>query len=68
MKRWRIPEIMGRAWWEWLFLAAVAFYVIGEWIHPTPRARAGDPCGPNHHWVYVQSWPDAELSCERDRD
>jgi hypothetical protein len=60
--------LKSRTWWVWLLYALVVLYVIGEWINPSPRAHYGEQCGPNHHWVYVGSAGDLDLSCERDRE
>jgi hypothetical protein len=65
-------QIWGRAWWEWLFLVALAATAIGGFIERITdtapwRPREGDPCGPDHVWTYIrQPDGDLELSCEKD--
>ncbi len=44
-----------------------AFNIPEERFGRQHRAREGEQCGPEHHWVYVGNPIDRDLSCERDR-
>jgi hypothetical protein len=53
----------------WLFVVAYAVTNFVNWIRGVPDGKAhyGERCGPSHHWIYVGTSGDLDLSCEEDR-
>ena len=53
----------------WIIISIVAFYSLrASWRDSQWRAaHEGARCGPNHHWVYVGTPENDDLSCEEDR-
>ena len=53
-----------------LFIGWIVFGSIAAWFFGLPTAqapKAGDQCGPHHHWVYVRGdVADPDLSCKPD--
>jgi hypothetical protein len=53
-----------------LFIGWIVFGSIAAWFFGLPTAqapKAGDQCGPYHHWVYVRGdVADPDLSCKPD--
>jgi hypothetical protein len=49
-----------------LVLQAIGSFI--DWMSGKYQGpREGDQCGPQHHWTYLRSGYDLELSCEKDR-
>lgn len=74
-RAWKVLPAIRQAAWRafevafWLIVVVSAIGSFYDWITGVPRGpQAGDQCGPSHHWGYIRSGYDMELSCERDRD
>jgi hypothetical protein len=60
---WRAFEVV---FWTLVALTAISSFV--AWITGHgEKAPEGQQCGPHHHWGYIRSGEDLELSCEPDK-
>lgn len=64
-----LSAIKSADWVVVVFWAFIVLVVAGNLFgyDDRSRIREGDECGPEHHWGYIRSGYDMELSCERDR-